>query len=336
MTKDEILAQVTKLSSQGTLAKQEVVDAWNLGRETTRRDQFELTNLSIAEILYYIGGLIVILGLSVFFSQQWDVLTSVMRIVVTLGFSVLAFVAGVVLQKSNRSDKVYVPFYLIASVLLPLGMYVALYEQGVNLADPWIHVGVTLALTVYAVVAYLAFRSLLFLLFSIIFGTALYVTLTNQLLPANTYGRIEDNWNMYRGIILGISYVLLGYTFKSLQAKVFTPLLYFFGTGFFLGAAFSLGLMPGWQGTVWEIGFAGLVMGVIFLSMYLKSRIFLYIGALYLMAYVVSITSRYFADSLGWALSLVIIGFALIGIGYGTYRLQKKIKIQESEIRNQE
>ena len=92
----------------------------------------------------------------------------------------------------------------------------------------------------------------------------------------------------------------------------------------FLGAALALGGWSPQQNIFWELIFPGLVFGIIFLSVYLKNKSFLVFGALYLMAYIIKITSEYFSQSLGWPLALVLAGFMLMGIGYFAFYLNQK------------
>ena len=65
-------------------------------------------------------------------------------------------------------------------------------------------------------------------------------------------------------------------------------------------------------------------MGIIFLSIYVKNKAFLVFGSMFLMGYILKITSEYFAQSLGWPLALVIAGLALIATGYFSFYLNKK------------
>jgi hypothetical protein len=63
---------------------------------------------------------------------------------------------------------------------------------------------------------------------------------------------------------------------------------------------------------------------VILLSIWLKSKSFLVFGALFLMIYILKITSEYFTNSLGWPLALVLAGLLLIGIGALSVWLNKR------------
>jgi hypothetical protein len=74
----------------------------------------------------------------------------------------------------------------------------------------------------------------------------------------------------------------------------------------------------------WELVFPGLVFGVMFLSVYLRSKAFLTFGSLYLVAYIFKITGEYFAESMGWPLVLVLTGLGLIAIGYLHFSLKRK------------
>jgi len=70
--------------------------------------------------------------------------------------------------------------------------------------------------------------------------------------------------------------------------------------------------------------FVLIVLGGLALAAYLKSRIVLTVSTLFLIAHVSYITSEYFADSVGWPLVLVILGFVFIGLGYISITINKK------------
>jgi hypothetical protein len=119
-------------------------------------------------------------------------------------------------------------------------------------------------------------------------------------------------------------YALLGYALTQTPHRALIGALYGFGMLLFLGAALALGAWKPDQNVWWELAFPGLVFGVMFLSVYLKSKAFLTFGSLYLMVYILKITAEYFADSLGWPLALVLTGLGLIAIGYLYFKLKKK------------
>src|SRR5262249_40735983 len=100
--------------------------------------------------------------------------------------------------------------------------------------------------------------------------------------------------------------------------------LYGLGVLAFLGGALALGNWEPHQNVFWELIFPGLVFGVIFLSVHLKSKAFLTFGSMYLMGYILKITAEYFKNGLGWPLALILAGFLLMAVGYYSFYLNRK------------
>lgn len=343
MDRFELIRRVEELAAQGQISREELVGAWERGtglvggeagnQQIAAADEHTemvaKTKMSLSDVLYAIGALVVIVGISVLIGQRWDVLSSAMRMMVTLGFSLLLYAAGMVLFGDRRTGKLSQAFFTISCFLLPLGVYVSLHEMGASLVSLWLHVIVTGVLSSFYLVSYRITSQAQFLLFGIIFGTSSFVLLTEKLVDAGgdvrRYGREwYVNFGLYRTMLVGLSYALLGYVFSSVKERVLTPFFYFFGLLSFLGAAFGLSTKDDVTGMVWMVLFMFLVGGVIYLSVFLKNRIFLYLGSLYLLVFIFWITGKYFADSVGWAFALIVAGFGLIGVGYLTFWIQRR------------
>jgi len=169
--------------------------------------------------------------------------------------------------------------------------------------------------------SYFIFRSEIFIIFSIIFGTWFYYSFLKFLI-----GSIPNSADFYKysTLVIGVVYVLLGYFFSKRSWRSLSGVLYTFGSLAFLGAVFAL---SGWkpnQSVLWELLLPILIFGVLSLSVFLKSKSFLTFGTLYLMAYIIKITTEYFTEGLGWPLALVIAGLALIATGWFAIRLNIK------------
>lgn len=128
--------------------------------------------------------------------------------------------------------------------------------------------------------------------------------------------------NIYKYItmIIGLSYLLLARSFAGGWNSRLIEILNLVGTLGFLGAAFSkiFGSLP------WQLFFLILVIGGFAFSVYVRSRAILVLSTLFLLSYVSYITSEYFADSIGWPVSLVILGFIFIALGYTSISINKK------------
>src|ERR1019366_1319816 len=92
-----------------------------------------------------------------------------------------------------------------------------------------------------------------------------------------SYTDAEKVWE-YRILVLGLAYMFLGYYLSQTSQKALSGVMYGFGSLFFLGSAMALG---GWQpnqNAFWELIYPLLVFGLIFLSVYVKSKSFLVFG----------------------------------------------------------
>ena len=129
---------------------------------------------------------------------------------------------------------------------------------------------------------------------------------------------------MYRLLVAGCAYILMGYAFSKNARASLSGFLYGFGIFGVLAAALALGGWEPHQNVFWELIYPAPVFGALFLSVHFKSKAFLTWGTFFLMAYILKITSEYFSKSLGWPLALVIAGLVMVGAGYMSFSIKKK------------
>lgn len=322
MNKRELLQELSSRLAAGELTRNEVMDA--IGQE-----QSEIANgksriaTTLSTVLYYIGGGVVFLGMIFLIAQEWDHFGTAMKIFVTLGSGIAAFIVGVLFTGQARLGAAGPAFFLIAALLLPLGLLVTYDEAGINVERMTIQMQIGGILFVAYLGAYALMRRNVLLTFSFVFGTWLFFALTNYMISGSP---TVDEWSFvnYRILFVCLAFMLLGYSFVGTEREPLTGWLYVFGVAGFLGAGLALGEWKPNQNVFWEAVYPGLVFGIIFLSTYLKSRIFLIFGSIALGAYLTKITAEYFSDSLGWAFSLVLVGFLLMGVAYLAVRVNRR------------
>lgn len=322
MDKEATLHSVTALASQGMLSETELRDAFLRGSGVRMPEKHRI---GVSDVLYYLGGGIVLVGIAIFVGQKWDVMNDVAHVLITLGAGVVAYITGVLLGSYKQLSGPSSAFHFLGAMLIPSGVHVLFID--VFHWEPTLSGSATVffGLFLLYLVSYAVFeRRNIFLLFSILFGTAVYILFTDWLAVGTTLG---SDYAFSRIIGAGLTYLFLGYAFRVLPvARGIIAFLNFFGIIMFLGGSLALG---GWKPSelpniIFEVIYPGLALGVIFLSAFLKSRAYLIFGALFLMGYIAKITGEYFADSVGWPLALIVIGFAFMGIGYGAILLNKK------------
>jgi len=321
MDKHEVLLSITKLSASNLVTKDEVIEAFEGGQ--SKRAPSLTNNVGLSEVLYFIGALIVFIGIAVLIGQNWSTLNSFTKILATLGFGVVAYFVGVLLNKEEKYGGLGFAFHLIAALAIPLGLGVTFNQAGFDATSSGMQSLIAAILFAMYISSYFVFKRSIFTFFSIAYATWFFFVFTNFLIGSNPTFSTADFYE-YRVLFVGISYIFLGLYLSSTLQKDLTEVLYGSGSLFFLGAALALGGWKPSQNYVWELIYPGLIFVVLYLSVYLKSKSFLTFGTLFLMIYILKITGEYFSETLGWPISLMFCGIALIGVGYYAFTLNKK------------
>ncbi len=319
MDKQQLLEELRQAAAQNQISKEEV-----LAQFGNLVPAAEVKHLSISEVLYYIGGGIVFLGICILAYQNWDSFSSFLRVFITLGSAVACFIVGALLYRYENLRKISQAFFLISGLLAPLGVSVAFKEGGFDLNSDGIQ------LAIYTIIAAVFFSALWFyrqtilLFFAIVFTVGVFHFIINLIIGQNllmeNYSKVWE----YKILAEGLAWLLLGYYFLQTQFKALSGVMYGFGCVAFLGAAMALG---GWdpnQNVFWELIYPLLVFGIIFCGVYVKSKSFLVFGTIFLIGYILKLTGEYFTSGLGWPAALVLAGLAIMGIGFYAVRLNKK------------
>lgn len=307
------------MATAGLISRQEAMSAFESEPRALEESKH---HLNISEIMYYIGGGIVFLGIFILLVQNWESFNSALRIIIALGSSIAAFVVAALLFKNEELKKVSQAFFLISSLLAPVGFFVVLNEMGVESPSLGLQTFVFTLLTCLWFAAFWIYRQTILLFFTIAFATAFFFTLVGFISqPLLLY---EQDIVQYRLLVIGLSYISLGYFLRSTAQSVLTGVLYGFGSLLFLGTALWLGGYSPDQNMFWELVYPLLVFGAIFLSVSLKSRALLTFGTVFLIAYIGKITGEYFSEGLGWPLALVLAGLLIMMVGYYAVRISRK------------
>lgn len=283
----------------------------------------------ILKIFNYIGGTLIFFGIGYFITDNWYLLGVVLRLLTTLGVACASFYLAILLCRENKHRYASTVFFMLAGLLFPLGISVFLNSLNLMInpqLDDIIISGICLSIF-WA--AYTVYRRDVLLLFSIIFGSFFYIVLT-QYIGEHTLGKLTNEFVYYQGLILGICYVFLGYYLNEDDTGL-AGALYLFGDLLILWLVFQLG---GWlwssdyMNVFWAWATPFVLILNFMLSIYLRSRAFLYLGTIFLIVFISSVTSKfaYLFGHLGWPLILIISGFGLMLLGYAVSYLHKRIR----------
>lgn len=295
------------LEAAGTQSKVSPVAAGPIAR---------LPSLSIMRLLYVIGAIFITLGVLYLVSQIWEDLGTAGRIFITLGLGLIFAGTGSYFMLNDPARGLGTVFHGIGGCIIPGGALVTLDEMGVDFDSTW-PITLTIAMVfVFYLALTLVHRRVVLTFWAFTNGTALAYLLMHSLIPS-TSGEYYD----YLTMTIGISYLICAYLFRSDWNERLTPLLNFFGAIGFYGAAFFQ--VP--DRVFMEMLFPVLAFGGLALSVaMLQSRLLLVISNLAIIAYIIYFTAEYFADSIGWPVALILLGFIIIGIGYFSINLNRK------------
>lgn len=330
MEKQAIIAFLEGRVAEGDITKEELIGILR-GEATAVSDSPAIIPVAshsehskgLIHTLYGIGAIIALAGISILIADNWETLGVIGRLTVTLGISFATYIFGLVLRGPEQRTFSQVMF-LISVALAPLGAYVLLDSMEVRF-DYATQILVAAALTAIYGTAFFA-RHLNILFFAVIaFMTWLYLATVAQILDGNLY--TNEFLIKLSIMLLGASYILTGHAHRTLftdadvqdgkEKRSIRNLLYGAGTFALLGTGITID-------GFFNLLFIFFIFGAFYGSVYLKSRMMLILGALFLMAHIIKITSEYFVDSIGWPLALIFIGFFVISIGYLTFHVNRK------------
>jgi hypothetical protein len=262
----------------------------------------------LVRVLGYLGGTFVFAGIGVFIALQWDVMSSVPRVVVTLGAGLAALVLAVLASREQRFDKAATPMFLVAGALEPTGMLVAFREFGSG--GDW-----RLASLVTTGTMALQFGAT----FSVVRrSTPLFLALFFGMLCWWTAFDLLDVDGGVTAAVIGGSMILLAVGIDRTVHREITPAWYFVGAAAFFGGLFDLV-----ERTPFEIIFLGIGAAFVYVSVMVHSRALLIVATLAILAYTGWFTGRHFADSIGWPLALIAFGLFMIGLSALAFRIDR-------------
>jgi hypothetical protein len=329
MDKQQLLSVIKNELDSGFLSKSDLLGLLNLEGQKSEVAEASHTPFAkkITNIFYVIGGIIAILGVIILIVQDWSDIGPAGRILSTLGVAFLCYLIG--LFVNNRDYLVMSDVFLMVSIVLsPLGAFVMLREMDVDF-DWLVNFLTSLSLAlIFGVATFIKKRSIL-LLSVVGFLSWSYYALISKIFSLSD---ISDDMVKWATILLGLSYVFLAYSYRNIwttesfvgqnERTVAQNGLYAAGSLMILGGGIAIG-------GVFDFVFIAVLFFAFYASVFLKSKMMLMFSALFLTAHIIKLTSRFFTDSIGWSLALILIGFLVIGVGYMTMYLNRRFISQK-------
>lgn len=336
MDRDQLLNLIKDKLDSGLISRQDLADVsgGNLPQSqsvvtSTKEKEPTDHNSKIVHVLYAIGVIIIVIGVIVLIAQSWDEIGLIGRVGVTLGLAFIAYVVGLLRSKEENNTLSQVMF-LLASVLAPGGVFILLDGLGISI-NAISNIGTSLILLIVFGLAQYIVRNRILVITLIAYATWLYFALIVEYISDITIFNISTVIKLLV-IVLGIAYYLFAYWYTKRedtltavsskrdrhQAKAITHILYA------LGALAIIVPFMTFEG-VWDFFAILIICAITYLGYAISSKITFAIGVITFTIQLIAISWRYFADSLGWPISMILSGIVVIAIGYGALRVSRGI-----------
>ncbi|OGG52551.1 hypothetical protein A3H16_00085 [Candidatus Kaiserbacteria bacterium RIFCSPLOWO2_12_FULL_53_8] len=317
----QLLGAVRLGLQAGTITKEELAALMGMSASTQLSQQTtapleQPERISVVQLLQYMGGFIVLLGIGAFVATFWEDISPMARVVIAAGGTLLAYVLGVALMRVDTKSQSGVAFHLIAGCLFPFAFYVALNELFMLEMTAETVAVISLVLLVIYAASFAVFRHLIFTFFMLANSISFIYSGIYVLMP-------DISWEMlaHLTLVIGAIGIFVGYSFRGTENERLSELMYFLG-----GLAVLISPATVFESTpIWQLVYPFLIAFMLYLAMLLHSKRILMISVLAVMGYVIYLTGKYFADVVGWPIALVATGILLIVIGYVAVKYKEKI-----------
>lgn len=302
--RDDALAAIADIARTHGLTVEDIAAFLSRGQVQPHRKTEILTKL-----FGYLGGVLIFAGLVIYAGMQWDGMGSAERIAITLGPGIIAYVLAIACLRDPRYIRAATPLFLIAGLLQPSGMMVAIAELS--------HGGDErhALLVVFAIMAvsfgFTFWReqraTLLFLL--LIYVSSWFAVFFDLM-------GLEDDYN---ALVVGFFLTAVTYGISKTRYRTISGFWYFVGSAILLAASFDI-----LERSPFDVLFLGLACFLMFVSLVVRSRALLLNGTLGVLFFIGYYTSEYFADVGGWPLALLVMGLVLIGMSKVALELNRR------------
>lgn len=358
------LKNITQLMTTYDITPAEVETAIHV-QDTSSSEATRRSKGDIAKTLFtYLGAIFILAGTSTYIGMFWDSMGSAMRIFVTLGVGYVLLIVLVSALHEKKYPRLILPLTLACVFMMTSGWFVLIDEMFPRSND-WhtamLFVFGMMALQLGVLFGkyrrtVLALMSLLFVYgfmhvgldklgvsityIAIVLGASLFLVGTalektshrvlvesalligTCWLNSGLFDLVADftafNW---ASLIIGVCVMLTAYGFQ--KAARYPRLS---GLGYFIGSMMAYsGLFDLVQNTSVELLYLAVTASILYACVVLRSRALLLTTVIAMLAFIGYYSAEHFANSLGWPITLILMGIAFLGVGTLAIKVKQRI-----------
>lgn len=308
-SKQDAIQEILALASAHHISAEDLRKA--LSQTNTKRMEKAASGDILMQVFSYLGGIFIFSGLAAYISMFWQTLNSITRIMITLGTGLILYCLALICYKKHALQKMITPLFLLAALFIPSGLFVTISEffQG---NDPRYAVLLVFGLMfIQQMMTFFAVRRTTLLFTSIAFGAGFF---------AIAFNILDIRWEI-SAVTLGTALICIAYALGKSTHRAIASIWYFLGSLLLFDGSFDFLIEK-----PYEPVFLGLTCLGIYLSTVLRTPTLLLVSVFAMIAYIGYYTQKHFIDSVGWPISLVLLGFLFFGIGFFAFQRLKKMK----------
>lgn len=324
MNSEQLLQELEQKIRSGELSSKEVEKHLKKARSASA-DHKQLSdylgNITAAKMLYVLGGAISLLGVLFLVAQIWPALSILPKFLLTFGLGFIFALLGSYLFVVRPKNPIGSVFHTVGGVLMPSGIFILLDELGISSALTAATIFMILAFF-YAMWLALQRQAVLYFFLVVFLTSSIVIYVTEFAQSLGVTG--QQNIALVLYVLIGGIYLTLAKRLTVMWARPISGLLSFAGTVMLLGAPFSR-MMDSGVAISWVLVYCLALLGMYGLAIKFKSKMMLILSTIFLIVFMMTVTARYFSDSLGWPISLLLLGFAMLGAGYVSVEINNKL-----------
>jgi len=352
LEKPQVIAKIVRKMRENNISLDEIKQAIANNSDLIKPHISNSSSDVAMKIFSWLGGIFIFAGVGFYIGTFWNGMSSSMRIFITLGTGIFLSILSIIAMKEGKYPKLVLPLIFIAASIETSGWFVMideLFPHGGNMYKATSAVFAIMALqqslTYYFFkTSGLAFISIFFLYaffdqwlefinldekyISLLLGfcltyTAFIISKTSHRylstiiylcgitwFNAGVFSYIEDLSNAkYAAIFTGMSIMSAGYSLKNSPSSELSGLGLLLGSALFYSGLFDLIRHSSFELIYFAICFSGLYFCIL-----LASRALLTTTIIALLGFLGYYSNEHFVNSLGWAISLIILGVAFFAI----------------------
>ncbi|VEB38560.1 hypothetical protein [Legionella cherrii] len=233
--------------------------------------------------------------------------TGTNRIFLNLGFGFLTFLLGLYYQ--DKSSKISAPLFLVAAVLEAGGLLTFISQHTSILMPTWGVLFVSFILFLQYGITFISTRLTVLAFITLVFLYSFFLAAFELL---GVPERLK--WFVLSSSLLAVSSFINHSKYQSIAG-----LLFFISSVVLLSVTFDVV-----KDKPYEILYLGLACGLIYMAIIESSRVLLFISSLATLCFILYFSSQHFPHTIGWPITLIIIGLLLVGVSGIVIKLNKK------------